>query len=132
MVDAGNITGPQGYGISVRIYTNESQKISWRRETCSCPLSLTSSREIARSYMTRIILFDEDLNNYTDGVISENHFLALSAKKSYSQIRPHHSPGNHPSRTNPQHNVVQTNLNGQNYTCNAATSTNTTPFSFSI
>lgn len=73
MVDAGNITGPQGYGISVRIYTNESQKISWRRETFFCPLSLASSREIARSYMTRIILFDEDLNNYTDGVISENH-----------------------------------------------------------
>lgn len=73
MVDAGNITGPQGYAISVRIYTNESQKISWRREAFSCPLSLASSREIARSYMTRIILFDEDLNNYTDGVISENH-----------------------------------------------------------
>lgn len=106
MVDAGTITGPQVYGISVRIYTNESQKIAGRREAYSCPLSLVSSREIVGSYVTRIILFDEDLNNYTDGVISENHFIALSAKKSYSQIRPHHSPGNHPSRTNPQHNVV--------------------------
>lgn len=66
MVDAGTITGPQGYGISVSIYTNESQKISWRRETFSCPLSLVSSREIARSYLTLIILFDKDLNNYTD------------------------------------------------------------------